>query len=301
MINPLPMAPITFVIPARNLDTLHRTLSMLAFQKDTDLRAVVVDFAGSDAVATLVPDFEARFPVSVVTVEQAGQPLWKTCLDAAPDAEWVCFLLPGVDFNETSVKRMTRCIDWHDTYDAFRWNLTEPNRKWKCRTRPDRIFTRLFVDGDAAPLSSFVFRAQVLRDAFAEDSEAAGLAPAVILTAAKRTGVRTVRRERIGHTAPAPCTDPSLEEKEIRSRLAFFRWSEKYFGDDSPLGVSDRLALFAGELARLYPSYTYDELKENLGTFAVVSGPVRRLRAASALKSALKARQDALTKPKAEA
>ena len=35
------MAEITFVIPARNMDTLHRTLSMLSFQKDTGFRAVL--------------------------------------------------------------------------------------------------------------------------------------------------------------------------------------------------------------------------------------------------------------------
>ena len=295
------MAQITFVIPARNLDTLHRTLSMLSFQKDAALSAVIVDLAGSEAVHSVVPDFEHRFPVSVVTVEQAGLPLWKSCLDAAPEAEWVCFLLPGVEFNETTVKRMNRCIDGHDSYDAFRWNLAEPHRKWKRRTRPDGIFTRIFVDGDAAPLSSFVFRAQTLRAAFGEDSEAAGMAPAVILTAAKDTGVRTVRRERIGYTPEAPSTDPSVVEKEVRSRLAFFRWSERFFGDDYPLEVGERLTLFATELARLYPSFSPDTLKEDLGTFAVVNGPVRRLRAASALKSALKARQEALKTPKPEA
>ena len=85
-----------------------------------------------------------------------------------------------------------------------------------------------------------------------------------------------------------------MVEKEVRSRLAFFRWSEKYFGDEYPLGVSDRLALFAGELAKLYPSYTQEELKEDLGTFAVVNGPIRRMKAASALKAALKARQESL-------
>ena len=208
------MAQITFVIPARNLDTLHRTLSMLSFQKDAALSAVIVDMAGSEAVHSVVPDFEHRFPVSVVTVEQAGLPLWKSCLDAAPEAEWVCFLLPGVEFNETTVKRMNRCIDGHDSYDAFRWNLAEPNPKWKLRTRPDRIFTRVFVDGEAAPLSSFVFRAKTLRDAFEADSEAAGMAHAVILTAAAKTGVRTARRERLGYTPKAPSTDPSVVEKE---------------------------------------------------------------------------------------
>ena len=131
------MAEITFVIPARNLDTLHRTLSMLAFQKDAGLRAVIVDLAGSEAVHALVPDFEHNFPVSVVTVDPAGQPLWKCCLDAAPAAEWVCFLTPGVDFNEVSVKRMRRCIDDHEAYDVFHWNLAEPNKKWGLKTRPD--------------------------------------------------------------------------------------------------------------------------------------------------------------------
>lgn len=288
------MAEITFVIPARNLDTLHRTLSMLSFQKDRGFRAVVVDLAGSEAVRGVVTDFENNFPVSVETVDLAGQPLWKCCLDAAPAAEWVCFLTPGVDFTEMSVKRMRRCIYGHDSYDVFHWNLAEPNKKWSLRTRPDRIFTNVFVDGGVAPISSFVFRAQALRDAFADDSEAAGMGHAVILAAAKKTGVRTVRRERIGYTAPTPSTDPSLVEKEVRSRLAFFRWSEKYFEDEYPLGVSDRLALFATELARLYPSFTADELKEDLNTFATVNGPIRRMKAASALKTALKARQESL-------
>ena len=295
------MAKITFVIPARTLDTLHRILSMLSIQKDTGFRAVIVDLAGSEAVRSVVPDFEPSFPVSVVTVEQAGQPLWKCCLDAVPDAEWVGFLLPGVEFTETSVKRMRRCIDDHDTYDVFHWNLAEPNRKWGLRTRGDRIFTNIFVDGGAAPLSSFVFRAQALRDAFAADPEAAGMANAVILAAAKNTGVRSARRERIGYTPRPASTDPSIIEKEVRSRLAFFRWSERFYGEEYPIGVGDRLDLFATELARLYPSFTPEELKEDLNTFATVNGPVRRLRAASALKSALKARQETLTTPNPEA
>ena len=294
------MAEITFVIPARNMDTLHRTLSMLSFQKDTGFRAVIVDLAGSEAIRAVIPDFEHRFPVSVVTVDPAGKPLWKYCLDAAPAAEWVCFLTPGVDFNNTSVKRMHRCIDDHPGYDVFHWNLAEPNRKWGLKTRPDRIFKNVFVDGEVAPISSFVFRAKALREAFEADSEAAGMASAIILAAAKKSGIRTARRERIGYTAPAPSTDPSVVEREVRARLAFFRWSERYFGEEYPLGVSDRLALFAGELARLYPSCTPDELKEDLNTFACVNGPIRRMKASSALKSALKARQEALSTPPAE-
>ena len=227
------MAEIVFLIPARDVDSLHRTLSMLSFQKDRSFRAVIVDLAGSEAVQALAPDFEHQFPVSVETVDPAGQPLWKCCLDAAPQAEWVCFLTPGIDLNATSFQRMKRCIDKHPDYDVFRWNLADPNRKWRLKTRPDRIFTRVFVDKDEAPLSSFVFRAKTLREALADDSEAAGMGLALILTGAKKTGVRTVRWERVGFTAPAPTTDPALVEKEVRARLAFFRWSERFFGDDS--------------------------------------------------------------------
>ncbi len=126
------------------------------------------------------------------------------------------------------------------------------------------------------------------------------MAHALLLAAAKKTGIRTARRERIGYTTSAPATDPSVVEKEVRARLAFYRWSERYFGEEYPLGVSDRLALFAGELARLYPSFTPDELKEDLNSFACVNGPIRRLKASSALKAALKARQEALSTPPAE-
>lgn len=294
------MAEIVFLIPARDVDSLHRTLSMLSFQKDRAFRAVLFDLAGSEAVRSLIPDFDHQFPVTVETVDPAGQPLWKCCLDAAPQAEWVCFLTPGVDLNATSVQRMKKCIDKHAGYDVFRWNLKDPHRKWRLKTRPDRIFTRVFVDKDEAPLSSFVFRAKTLRDALETDSEAAGMGLALILTAAKNTGVRTVRWERIGFNAPAPTTDPALVEKEVRARLSFFRWSERFFGDDYPLEVGERLTLFASELARLYPSFSPDALKEDMNTFAVVNGPIRRMRASSALKSALKARQETLTTPPSE-
>ena len=288
------MSEIVFIIPARNIEMLHRTLSMLSFQKGGGVSAVVVDFAGSDAVSAMVADFELQLPVTIRKTALEGQPLWKCCLDSAPDAEWVCFVTPGVDLMKKSVMWMRRCIDSHPSFDAFRWNLAEPARKWGLKTTPERLFLRVFEEGDEAPLSSFVFRAKTLRDAFSVDSEAAGMALAIILTAARNTGIRTVRWERVGYNAPAPSADPAMVEKEVRSRLAFFRWSERFFGEEYPLGTGDRLDLFARELARLYPSFTPDELKEDLNTFAVVNGPIRRMRAASALKAALKARQESL-------
>ena len=294
------MPEIVFIVPARNIDTIHRTLSMLAFQKDRGFRVCVADLTGSSTAESVASEFEHTLKVSVTDVEPSGEPLGKCCLDLVPDAEWVCFLRSDIDLSAKSVGRMRKCIDAHDGYDAFRWILAEPNRKPGLKTRPDKLFTALFVDGEVAPLSSFVFRASALREAFAADPDAAGMDLAVILSGAKKTGIRTVRWERVGYKKPEEPADPALVEKHVRARLAFFRWSERFFGEEYPLGTGDRLALFAGELARLYPSFSPDELKEDLNTFAVVNGPIRRMKAASALKSALKARQEALTTPAPE-
>lgn len=289
------MREICFIIPARNIDTLHRTLSMLSFQQDPSYRVLVADLSGTAEAHAVAAGFEHQMAVETVDLEDTGLPFWKQCLDAVPGAEWVCFLTPDVDLGKLSVKRMVRCIDAHPSYDIFHWNLEKPYRKYPLKTRPGKLFVRLFQDGDVAPLSSFVIRAQVLREAFEADPEAAGMDLAVILSAAKKTGIRSVRWERVTYNAPVPDGDPALVEKDVRARLAFFRWSERFFGeDDYPLETGDRLALYAGELARLYPSFTYEELKADLGTFAVVSGPIRKMRAASALKAALKARQESL-------
>ena len=52
------MPEIVFVIPARNIDTLHRTLSMLSFQKDQGFRACVVDLTGTSAAASVAAEFD---------------------------------------------------------------------------------------------------------------------------------------------------------------------------------------------------------------------------------------------------
>ena len=289
------MIEICFIIPARNMDTLHRTLSMLSFQKDAGFRVLVADRSGTAAAHDVAAGFEHQMTVETVDLENSGLPLWKQCLDAARGAEWVCFLTPQVDLTPSSVRRMSRCIEDHPSYDIFHWNLTAPYRKYPLKTRPAGFFRRVFREGDVAPISSFVIRAQVLREAFAADPDAAGMDLAVILSAARKTGIRSARWERISYNAPAPVDDPAWVEKDVRARLAFFRWSEGFFGEeDYPLDTGERLTLYANELARLYPSFTYEELKANLNSFAVVSGPFRKMRAASVLKAALKARQESL-------
>ena len=295
------MTDLLFIIPARNTDSLHRTLSMLSFQKDRSFRTCVVDLTGSGAARAMAAEFEHVLPATAVDGEPSGAPFWKYCLEAAPAADWVCFLRPDVDLTARSTARMRRCIDDHPSYDVFHWNLAEPCRKYGLKTRVDKLFLSVVTGGEEAPLSSFVFRSRTLREVFSADPESGGMDLSVLLAAARKSGVRTARFERIGYSRPAPVTDPAQLEKDVRARLAFYRWTERFFGPDYPMGVGDRLALFAGELARLYPSYTQDELKADLDTFAVVSGPVTRLRAASAMRTAIKARQAALTRPSTEA
>jgi len=287
------MPQILLIIPVRSVDTLHRTLSMLSFQKDRSFSACVVDISGAGLARPVAAEFEDRLSLTVVETAVTGTPVWKMCLEAAPAAEWVCFLRPDVDFSAQSMRRMRRCIKDHPAYDVFHWNLVEPFRKYRLKTRPDQLFLKVFTEGVEAPLSSFVFRAHTLRVAFTADPEAAGMDLAVILSAAAKTGIRTVRRERIGYRAPVKPEDPALVEKEVRARLAFLRWSERFFGKEYPLDTGERLDLFAREVARLYPAYPPDRLKEDMNAFAVVNGPIRRMRAASALKAAIKAREAA--------
>ena len=93
-------------------------------------------------------------------------------------------------------------------------------------------------------------------------------------------------------TPATPSSNPAVQEEAIRARINLLRWTESFFGDDDyPLSVGDQLELFASEVAKLYPNYTAEELKEMMNSFQVSQGAVRKLRASSALNSALKLRK----------
>ena len=92
------MPEIVFILPSRNIDTLHRTLSMLTIQKDKGFRVCVADLTGSLA-ASVLSGFEHSLSVSAVPMEASGEPFWKHCLEVVPDAEWDCFLGTDVDLN----------------------------------------------------------------------------------------------------------------------------------------------------------------------------------------------------------
>lgn len=207
----------------------------------------------------------------------------------------VCVLdaeaVPDKDF----VRRILRTARRHPDFDVYHVNLAQgPDYPRKLKAAK---FFRLVVErGLPAPLSTFVFRTPRLKEkaVFRADSSLDPLP--TILAAASLRPVRNVWRQRLEWTAPTTANDPVAEEKQIRQTLDFYRWSETFFGDeDYPLDTGDRLALFAKEVVRLYPSYDPDDLKEIMNGFQAAQGSVRRMRATLALKSALKDRQKQLT------
>ena len=111
-----------------------------------------------------------------------------------------------------------------------------------------------------------------------------------LLACASEKGLRNIWRQTLDWTAPVLPEGPAEEEKRIRERLEFIRWTETFYGEEYPLGNAERIKLLSTILARLYPSCSEEELKEMMQSFQAASGMVRKMRALSALKSALKDR-----------
>lgn len=260
------------VIVPKGDDTL---LGTLLFQKCKDFKVYL------PADDPLAADYESRLPLAVGGLSEVGEPL-------------VAVLEPGALPDKDWIRRILRTARRHPDFDVYHVNLTV-GPTWPRRARAGKVF-RLAVElSGPAPLSSFVFRTSVLRSAAVFNADGTLNTIPTVLSCARDRPVRNVWRQQLEWNEPVQATDPAAVERRIRARLDVITWCEEYFGeDDHPLGVGDRLALFARELARLYPSYTADELKEQMAAFPAAQGPIRKIRASSALKSALKDRQNAL-------
>jgi len=204
--------------------------------------------------------------------------------------EWVCVLttevLPDPDF----VKRITKTISRHPEFDVYHVNLKD-QKAFPRKTSPQKFFQLTVVEEVPAPLSTFIFRTHELRAKAIFKADGTLDTLRTVLACSRIKPTRKVWRAKAQWVEPAPDLDPMAAERAIRERLDFFRWTEDYFGDDDyPLSVSDQLSLFAGEVAKLFPSYSVDDLKEQMYSFQAAKGAVRRTRATSALKSALKKR-----------
>ena len=110
--------------------------------------------------------------------------------------------------------------------------------------------------------------------------------------------VRPVRWTKLIYNAPFENLTPEQADEKTWKRIEFLRWSERFFGDeDYPLSVGKSFKLFAKEVAALYPARSKEELKEIMDGFETVKGLLRKTMASQALKSAIKARSEAVSNP----
>lgn len=198
--------------------------------------------------------------------------------------------MPGPDY----VKRILHTASRHEEFPVYHMNV-EGAKAFPRKTAAKKLFKLSLIEGAPVPLSSLIFRTDVLRSkaVFKADGSLDALSSA--LSCMGSSPLRAVWKGVIGWTEPAAPGDPIAQERAIREKLDVFRFTESFFGDnDYPLSVGDQMALFAGEIAKLYPSYSEEDLKEIMAGFEVSSGPVRKMRAHSALKKAIKERQNQL-------
>ncbi len=194
--------------------------------------------------------------------------------------------LPDQDF----IRRACRTIGKHPEFDVYHANLAVGEGLPRV-TKKEKLFKKLVLDNVPVPLSSCVFVTAVLKEKSVFRADGSMDPLSTVLACASARGLRNIWHQQLIWQAPSRPTDPASQERKIRDRLEFLHWTESFYGEEYPLGTGDRMDLIASELAKLFPSYSEDALKEQMYGFQVASGTVRKMRAASALRSALKARQ----------
>ncbi len=249
-----------------------KLLGALVLQKSKDFTVYLPDNDPAEA------DYEAQLTFRHGSWQDTQEPL--TCIleEGA---------LPGPDF----VGQVLRTAKKHPEFEEYHVNI-EGQKTFPKKADAKKIFKLTQVDNLDAPLSSFVFQSSALRDkAVTKADGSLDPLPTVLCCAP----ARTVSGLELPWTAADNGKDPAVVEKSVHTQLEMLRWTEGYFGDDDyPLSVGDQLKLICHELARLYPSYTADELKEKLYGFEVTQKPIRKLRASCALKKAIKEREKSL-------
>lgn len=247
----------------------------LLFQKFKDFKVYVRE---DDPVA---PDYESRLNLVKGNLARVEEPL-------------VCIWEKGAEPDKDYLRRVERAARKHPDFDVWHVNLAE-GKRFPRKTRADKFFLLTVSENVPAPLSSFVFRTEVLREKAVFTAGNTLDVLATVLACAKARPVRNVWHQTLAWTAPALLKDPVSLEKRARERIDFLRWTETFFGEEEyPLGTGDRLALCAAAVAQLYPSYSDEVLKAEMDSFQVSQGAIRKMRASKALKSAIKKREQEL-------
>jgi len=200
--------------------------------------------------------------------------------------EFVCILEPGAVPDPHFVGRINWTLWLHRKFNVYHVNV-EGEKAFPRKASAKKVFLLTLCQGVKAPLSSFIFRTDVLRARSVFKADGTLNVLPTVLSCAQERPVRNVCRGQLQWLAPEPVED----EAAVREKLDLFRWTEDFFGDDDyPLSVKDQLKLFADEVAKLPVSE--EEQKEIMNSFVVSQGTFRKVRASSALKSALKKDQE---------
>ena len=204
--------------------------------------------------------------------------------------EVVCILEQGAVPAPDFVGRIVKAVRRHPDFNVYHVNLNG-EKAFPRKTKNKKLFKLAVLEEVPAPLSSFIFRSTVLRDRAVLKADGTLATLATVFACSVDSPVRNVWRGRLDWYGPNPLTDPMQKDLKVQRKLELLRWTEDFFGDDDyPLSVGDQLDLFASEVVKLYPSYSEEDLKEIMGGFQVSQGTVRKMRAMSALKAALKQR-----------
>lgn len=250
----------------------EKLVASLSFQRCKDFKVYV------PKEADWLADYEAGLLVAHGGLNDVQEPL-------------VCFLEPGAVPDKHFVGRVLRAARWHKHFDVFHVNLSA-GKAFPCRLKAARFFKWALVEARPVPLSSFIFRTEKLRERAVFRADGSLNPIPTILASAQERPIRSVWLEKLEWIAPAVPQDPVSVEQRLLDRLEVLRWTEYYYGEDNyPIGVGDRLDLFAREIARLYPLYTPEQMKEQMNLFRASEGTIRKVRAASALKNAIRKRQ----------
>ena len=256
-------------------DVDERRLGALTFQKCKDFKIYL------PAGEPMGVDFDGQLPISYGGLNEVEEPL-------------VCFLEQGALPDPNFVRRVIRAAERHPDYDVYHVNL-RGEAAFPRRVKLAKFFKMVFLQGRRAPLSSFVFRTAKLREKAVFRADDSLDALATIMACAQERPIRNVWLEKLECPAQPLPDDTALADARVWERIELYRWTEHFFDEeDYPIGVGDRLDLFAAQVAKLYPGRTEEDLKEVMSHFQVAQGPLRKLRASSALKNALKERQKQL-------
>lgn len=233
-------------------------------------------------------DFRLYVPETFKSIPNGDDLNFTTGNLAKVTEDYVMYLSPWADPGSNVLKKLASTIKENPEFDVYHINI-EGGGSFPVTANAEKAFVYFAKRKALAPLSAFVFRTSALKEKIVYRQDGSMDHLATVISCIDRGFMRTVRFTSMNFLKPD--ISPKQEEEMILRRIEFLRWSEGYFiGSNYPISVPVSLSIFAKEVASLYPSRDFNELKEMMLRFKMVNGPIRKMLATSALKNAVKSR-----------